>query len=87
MNAPNPTKAMSHQDTLAAPRTPIPTAPARATAARAQRIPSEIRVRSGRPRSSSSACAQIPTPRKNPTTLAPSLPPSSRGATAAPITT
>src|ERR1043165_2986014 len=41
----------------------------------------------GRPRSSSRACAVIPTPRKNPRTAAPRRPPSSTGATAAPNTT
>ena len=58
-------KAHSQAETSIVPCTPSATAPASPIIASAIRIPSGIRVRSGRPWSSSSACAATPIARKN----------------------
>ena len=62
---PSTMNAQIHGETSRAPSTPSATAPARPTAASAQSTPSGIRVPSGRPCNSSSACAATPIARKN----------------------
>jgi hypothetical protein len=70
MNAPISTSGISSGETMKIPATPIataPTSPAAASTTRAVRLSFVFR---GRPRSSSSACALIPTARKNATSAA-----------------
>ena len=61
MNAPATTNGTRPSDTVAAPAMPIATAPASATTASPTSARSDSRVPSGRPCSSSSACAHTPT--------------------------
>ena len=77
---------ISVQPTRATPATPRASAPARPTMTTVTSAGDEIRVRSGRPRSSSSACAASPTARKNASTVAISQLVCTRGASAAPMT-
>ena len=74
------------QPTQYTPTTPRASAPARPTTTTATRADDGIRVRSGRPRSSSRACAASPTARKNASTVAIRRLVCTRGASAAPIT-
>ena len=78
---------ISAQPTRATPNTPRASAPARPAAITATRTGDGIRVRSGRPLSSSSACAASPTARKNASTVAISRLACTCGASAAPMTT
>ena len=87
MNTPTATKATSHHDTITAPARPRATAPTSPPAAIHLSAVSGIDVASGRPASSSRACAVRPTARKNASAVAPSRPPSNVGATAAPMAT
>jgi hypothetical protein len=70
-----------------APAIPIPTAIASGTMDRPTSTPSGIFVCSGRPFSSSTACAEMPSARKNATSAATSRPSYKCGARQAPITT
>src|SRR3954465_148059 len=65
MKAPATTKGTRPAETVRTPTRPIATAPASATTARAASVRDDNRVPSGRPCSSSSACAHTPTARKN----------------------
>ncbi len=78
---------ISAQPTRATPNTPRASAPARPAAITATSTGDGIRVRSGRPLSSSSACAASPTARKNASTVAISRLTCTCGASAAPMTT
>ncbi len=78
---------ISGQPTTITPATPRASAPARPATATATRTADGIRVRSGRPLSSSSACAASPTARKKASTVAISLLSWTCGASAAPMTT
>ena len=86
-NAPNATKSSSHHVEPAATATPIAHAPAIETAARPASTGEGMRVRSGRPFNSSSACAPTPIARRNASTVQPSSPQRICGASAAPIAT
>ena len=77
----------SAQPILAMPATPSATAPARPMTVTAIRAGELIRVRSGRPLSSSSACAARPTARKNAISVAISADRLTCGARQAPMTT
>ena len=70
-----------------APCTPKAAAPASPPAARAFSTPSGIRVRNGRPWSSSSACAATPMARKKASIVSSHHRTSRTGANAAPIAT
>ena len=61
--------AQIHGETSRAPSMPSATAPARPVTASAHSTASGMRVPSGRPRSSSSACAATPIARKNAITV------------------
>ena len=88
MKAPAATKASSQRSTTIAPAIPIATAaPIETTASAARARATGSAVASGRPFSSSSACAPIPTARKKAASAAPSRPGYHCGASAAPITT
>ena len=79
--------AHSHGEITIVPWIPRPIAPASPTIAIAHSTPSGIRVRSGRPLSSSSAWAARPIARKNASRVSTSHPTSRTGATHAPMTT
>jgi hypothetical protein len=87
MNAPATMNGAIDQETLMTPTMPRPIAPASEIAAIAIRVRSPRRVPSGLPFSSSSACAQKPTPRKKAPSAAARRPPCSVGAAAAPMAT
>ena len=85
--APNAMKASSHHVEPLAATMPIAHAAAIETAASVTSTADGIRVRNGRPFSSSSAWAPIPIARKNASTVHPRRPHFIWGASAAPITT
>ena len=87
MNAPKTMKIRSHQVVPAATTIPIAQAAAIETAASPTSTGAGIPVRSGRPFSSSSACAPIPIARKNARVAHPSTAHFMCGASAAPIAT
>src|SRR5919202_929704 len=72
MKPPTATKTRSHGSSAIAPPIPIPIAPVTETAASATSVRSPMPVPSGRPFSSSSAWAPIPTARKNAARAGPS---------------
>ncbi|HXL94436.1 MAG TPA: hypothetical protein VN969_36350 [Streptosporangiaceae bacterium] len=76
----------STQPTRMTPSTPSASAPSSPTTTTSTSAHDGMRVRSGRSRSSSSACAASPTARKNASTVAISLLVCTRGASEAPIT-
>ena len=78
-SSPNPTRVM--------PMAPSATAPPSPTAAAALKSHVGSAVPSGRPRSSSSACAAMPTARKKASNVAMSVVQFTRGAIMAPSTT
>jgi len=80
-------KGTSTHPTRAVPSTPSATAPDKPTTTAATSWGPGMRVASGRPCSSSSAWAATPTARKKARTLATRREISTRGASAAPITT
>ena len=87
MNPPTTTNAAIHGVMVIAPTTPIAIAPAIETAASATSTPCGIRVARGLPLSSSSACAPIPTARKNAASVGKKRSQANAGVSAAPIAT
>ncbi len=88
MNAPASTNGISVSEIVTAPTTPSATAPASDTPAIHASVRLERCVPSGLPFSSSSACAQTPTPSRNAPSVATSRPTyRCGGAIAAPIAT
>ena len=87
MNAPTATKASSQRSTGDRAGDADRDRGAIETAASAEQHAAGICVDRGRPLSSSSACAPIPTARKKAASAAPSRPGYQVGASAAPITT
>ena len=79
--------AQIHGETSRAPSMPSATAPASPIAASAHKTASGMRVPSGRPCSSSSACAAMPIARKNAISVSTSQRTFTTGASDAPITT
>ena len=86
-NPPTPMNAHSHGEITTVPWIPNPIAPPRPTTAIVHSTPSGMRVRSGRPLSSSSAWAARPIARKNATSVSTNHPRSTTGARQAPMTT
>ena len=80
-------KTPSHGETSAMPSMPRATAPASPTTATPTSRELGMRVPSGRPCSSSSACAASPIARKNASRVSPSHRICTSGASEAPITT
>ena len=87
MKPPPTTKAAIHGLMVNVPTIPIAIAPAIETTASTTSTRSGIRVFSGRPLSSSSACAPIPTARKNAASVHSRRSHANAGVSAAPIAT